>query len=273
MNPYDPLGHCGTAEQMRFQTFNGPHQRSSSFVKKTTTRKARFVTDKIRGNSFPGQIGQYSGCISQPTTSIGRIQGDRIIFALPPKMPRVICPFSFAHTSEYHVVIYVDPPNVEIPFSVNEIPFHHSGAPVDVTSQLKIGQNYIIFNTLSLSHEVVAGIQWKLPSNLMPFVQKIINERDPYEVQAMNCVVSRICPISKEPMNYPGRGQCCDHSQCFDLYAFLKRARETNDWSCPICGKRMDFSMLRHDPSFIEATDPQPFYDDFNDNFITESFF
>ncbi|EAX97005.1 MIZ zinc finger family protein [Trichomonas vaginalis G3] len=48
--------------------------------------------------------------------------------------------------------------------------------------------------------------------------------------------LSLICPLTGQPLKFPGKGNHCRHTQAFNLKAYLKRGVSTGKWYCPICG-------------------------------------
>jgi hypothetical protein len=47
-------------------------------------------------------------------------------------------------------------------------------------------------------------------------------------------------------------GLKCHHSQCFDLNAYIRRSLASNNYLCPVCGKKLGFPELRIDTLFFE---------------------
>ena len=102
------------------------------------------------------------------------------------------------------------------------------------------------------------------------------------DVFADECVVSLHCPLSSARMTVPGRGEACEHAECFDLHTFVRCAvratrvsRRTRcaaplaypechpmhtakkplgrcdfckHWRCPICRTPTTIGALRFDP-------------------------
>lgn len=53
-----------------------------------------------------------------------------------------------------------------------------------------------------------------------------------------------LCPLSGEMIKEPGKGRNCNHTQSFDLNAFLQVATFQRRWTCPICYQNLNFSDL-----------------------------
>lgn len=56
--------------------------------------------------------------------------------------------------------------------------------------------------------------------------------------------LSLICPLTGQPMKYPGKGNQCQHTQAFNLKAYLKRGVSKGKWFCPVCGKFLPHESL-----------------------------
>jgi hypothetical protein len=142
-------------------------------------------------------------------------------------------------------------PGVTIPYILNGIPNIYNGTEVDITEQLKDGENYLIINTTAINQEVLASIEWRNPDTIEDIVQEIINEKQ-MEIPPMMNIITDECPLGKKQIVVPGRGSECQHCQCFDLSTFIKYGQSTGDWKCPICGKLLSIDSLRYDPSFLK---------------------
>lgn len=196
-------------------------------------------------NMFPSPLQQVN------KTCLGEVCEDRICFKLPAHASKLYCPFAFTPSSDHRVVLTCDPPNIHLPFILNDVPFFYAGADIDVTDLLHDGENHMIFNTLALEHDVVTSVMWRMPDNLENYVQRIVDEFPAMEIPIGSQFVTDLCPISRTHIRTPGRGSMCVHAQCFDLLAFLEKARDTGNWMCPICGQQMSLDDLRNDPSFL----------------------
>ena len=62
--------------------------------------------------------------------------------------------------------------------------------------------------------------------------------------------VSAMCPLGKQRITTPARGDQCTHIQCFDLETFLKNVKVTCRWVCPYCTKPINFTALRVDVNY-----------------------
>ena len=195
----------------------------------------------------------------------GQITNDSITFKLPPMSSRVLCQFKFEYTINHRVVLNIIGPNCTIPFNINDIPFSFNGTEIDITDEIKMGQNRIIFNTLSVKESIVACIQWKEAKNVETWVQKIITEFPMMEIKPDTEFVSEIDPILKVQITVPGRGVQCTHAQCFDIRNFLNKAFDTGRWECPICGVRLSYNDLRYDPRFLKNCGTSFVNDDYFD--------
>lgn len=87
-----------------------------------------------------------------------RVNSDSISFSLPPLNPRLVCDFSFEYTIDNRIVINTSSTTV-IPFILNDVPFSLNGNEIDVTDQIKMGQNRLIFNTMNKRQVITANIQ------------------------------------------------------------------------------------------------------------------
>lgn len=80
----------------------------------------------------------------------------------------------------------------------------------------------------------------------------IMNERPIDPIPSLpKYYLSPLCPLSYIPIQYPGRGSCCNHHQCFDLREFLLLHAFNEKWYCPICKKPLTIETLRFDPMFF----------------------
>ena len=196
---------------------------------------------------------------------VGRVINGHISFTLFPKMPKLYCPFSFAHSPGHNVVL-VFYPNYTIPYVLNGTPSIYNGTEVDVTSQLTDGENYLIVNTTAVSQEVLASIEWRDVDTAEDIVQKIIRTTPPMEISPLMQVITDECPLGKKQIQTPGRGTCCEHCQCFDLTTFIKFAQSTGNWNCPVCGKILNIDLLRYDPSYLKNCGTLFLGDDFGED-------
>lgn len=206
-------------------------------------------------------------------TCLGQVCEDRICFRLPAHAPKLYCPFAFTPSSDHRVVLTCEPANLHLPFILNDVPFFYAGADIDVTDLLHDGENHMIFNTMALDHEVITSVMWKMPDNLENYVQRIIDEFPAMEIPIGTQFVTDLCPISRLQMRAPGRGSMCGHAQCFDLLAFLEKARDTGNWMCPICGQQISLNDLRYDPSFLRNCCGRFVVDDYMDADCMNEFF
>ena len=53
--------------------------------------------------------------------------------------------------------------------------------------------------------------------------------------ECLDHTVPLTCPITRQLMRYPARGEQCDHIQCFDLESYLRANSDRLTWKCPIC--------------------------------------
>jgi hypothetical protein len=141
---------------------------------------------------------------------------------------------------------------VSIPFVLNDTPVLYCGKEIDVTSQLRNGENYLLINTTNIPSDVLVSIEWRNCDSPEDLVDKIIKNYDPYVLMPNDQYISDICPMSNKQIQKPGRGLKCAHAQCFDLVTFIKAAQKTGNWNCPICGITLSLELLRHDPSFLK---------------------
>ena len=53
--------------------------------------------------------------------------------------------------------------------------------------------------------------------------------------ECLDHTVPLTCPITRQLMRYPARGDQCEHIQCFDLESYLRANSDRLTWKCPIC--------------------------------------
>ena len=82
---------------------------------------------------------------------IGQIINGHICFRLIPNIPKLYCPFTFAHSENHHVVLNFQPPSATIPFVLNDTPCIFNGSEIDVTNELQNGENYLLVNTTNIT--------------------------------------------------------------------------------------------------------------------------
>ena len=191
----------------------------------------------------------YQGIITQ---CVGQVINDRICFILNPNSPKIFCPFAFSHSTQHRVVLKISPFVGTIPFILNDVPFSFTGIEIDITDHLNDGENHLTFNTLSISINIEASIQWRAVQDISYFIQKIITEFPPMEIPPENQFISDFCPISKKQIVIAVRGMNCKHSQCFDLESFLNIIKDIESIECPLCGNRLTLNSIRHDPQFLK---------------------
>lgn len=211
---------------------------------------------------------QYQNFESCPGTA----SSDSISFKLPPMSSRVLCQFKFEYSIHHRVVVNITGAQAPVPFNINDIPFSFTGTEIDITDQIRMGQNRLIFNTLSSKEPIIACIQWKESKNVESFVQKVITEFPLMEISPDTEFVSEIDPILKTQITVPGRGVMCTHAQCFDIRNFLNKAFDTGHWECPVCGVRLSFNDLRYDPRFLKNCGTSFVNDDYFDPTMGEYF-
>ena len=183
---------------------------------------------------------------------MGQIINGHICFRLIPNIPKLYCPFTFAHAENHHVVLNFQPPSASIPFVLNDTPSIFNGKEIDITEELHNGENYLLVNTSNITFEVLASIEWRNIETPESIVEKIIKNSQPMEIAPNLQFVTDLCPITGRQIKTPGRGAGCAHAQCFDMVAFIQNAQQTGSWNCPICGKPIPLETLRYDPSFLK---------------------
>jgi len=62
-----------------------------------------------------------------------------------------------------------------------------------------------------------------------------------------NFLVATICPITKNQIETPVRGEYCNHVQCVDLKGYLSIQEELTNFCCPICTKGMRLENINLD--------------------------
>jgi len=233
-----------------------PNRRVARLVKNgesdASLKSAVSLDNLDQKGSYPDSPYSRSPYSGNMTQCVGHVVDDKICFELPPNNAKVFCPFSFSHSIQHRVVLKINPFYGNVPFILNEVPFSFSGTEIDVTDHLSDGENHFIFNTMEVSYQVIASLEWRSVQGTSYFVQKIVSEFPPMEIPPENQFVTDICPISKKQIVIAARGAKCIHSQCFDLESFLIRAKETNSMECPLCGNQLSLNTLRHDPQFLK---------------------
>jgi len=231
-------------------------------------------------SGMTSQLGFSTGMgapISSLTTKcLGEVYSDRISFKLSTNEEKIFCPFNYLPICEEQVLLTVVPPQVTLPFTINGVVMLYAGSEVDVSSIIKNGENSIVFNTMNNSSLIVASIQWRLSNNINTLANEIVKKYPSMTILPETNFVTDICPLSHSQIRIASRGSECSHSQCFDLLSFLQNVRNSNVWLCPICGKHLSFSQLRHDPSFLKnceslfKTEVDEFpKSEFEDSFLT----
>jgi hypothetical protein len=275
---YNFFGPYQVGYTMTQQAFSG----GAPIKKKPRSRVARLIPRKVDTNEE-----ESPKIIPQPTFNSpdlaqlqyqnfnscpGTINKDSISFKLPPMSSSVLCQFKFEYSIHHRVVVNIIGAQAPIPFNINDIPFSFTGIEIDITDQIQMGQNRLIFNTLSTKEPIVACIQWKESKNVESFVQKIITEFPLMEIPPDTEFISEIDPILRTQITVPGRGVTCTHAQCFDIRNFLNKAFETGHWECPVCGVRLTFNDLRYDPQFIKNCGTSFVNDDYFDTGMGDYF-
>jgi len=52
------------------------------------------------------------------------------------------------------------------------------------------------------------------------------------------------CPLTRLPMERPGRGKNCEHEQCFELAIYIQEACRMCVWLCPVCSLPVPYGEL-----------------------------
>lgn len=197
------------------------------------------------------------------TKCLGELYSDRICFKLSPHVAKIYCPFNYQKSEENQIILSIVPTIVSLPLEINGQGIIYAGEEIDITDRMRNGDNHFVFNTMDLIVTVVASVQWRMSQNYDFLVRKIIEEHPPMPLQSAAQFITDSCPLSHSEIKYPGRGCNCTHAQCFDLYTFLKNAKETGNWGCPVCGLTLSMSSLRYDPEYLKNCSMQMIGDDF----------
>ena len=123
------------------------------YMRETSSLPSQIPKSGSQGAFFPPSIP-----VPEVYQYVGQVINGSICFRLLPQSNRIFCPFSFTHNAGYRVVLAVNPPNVCIPFVLNEIPYSYNETEVDITEQLENGDNYLICNTMEVDREVIVSI-------------------------------------------------------------------------------------------------------------------
>ena len=186
------------------------------------------------------------------TKCLGEIYSDRICFKLQANVAKIFCPFDYTKSEENQIILTIDPPKVSLPLNINGRDIVYHGQEIDITELMQDGVNHFVFNTISIQMTIVASVQWRMSRNYDFLVNKIMTEYPPMSLPLGAQYITDRCPIGHVKIKNAGRGADCTHLQCFDLLAFLKRAKETNNWGCPVCGLTLSIANLRYDPTFLK---------------------
>lgn len=92
-------------------------------------------------------------------------------------------------------------------------------------------------------------------------VQKIREDNNDDDVEALSTVVSLKDPVSYSRIVDPVRSIHCDHIECFDASSFLQLQLQATSWTCPICNRPLDYESLAIDEYVMEILDTAKAYD------------
>ena len=187
------------------------------------------------------------------TKCLGEVYNDRIAFKLPANVAKIFCPFDYQRSEEYQILLSIDPPKISIPLNLNGKDFIYRGQEMNISDFLQNGANHFVFNTLNIQIVIVASIHFRMSKNYEYYVRKIVSEYPSLTIAPGAQFVTDKCPIGNYRIEYAARGAGCRHAQCFDLLTFLKRANESGNWQCPVCGLTLSVSSLRYDPDYLKS--------------------
>lgn len=128
----------------------------------------------------------------------------------------------------------------------------------DVTQQFAM---YLYLVKLIPMDSLVDAIQSRGHITKESTIQKIINENNDDDVQAISTVLSLKCPLSYCRITVPVRSMYCDHIECFDASSFLLLQQQATTWTCPICNKALQYSALAVDDYLLEILRKTAAYD------------
>lgn len=128
----------------------------------------------------------------------------------------------------------------------------------DVTQQFAM---YLYLVKLIPMDSLVEAIESRGHITKESTIQKIINENNDDDVQAISTVLSLKCPLSYCRITVPVRSMYCDHIECFDASSFLLLQQQATTWTCPICNKALQYSALAVDDYLLEILRKTAAYD------------
>ncbi|KAL4090624.1 hypothetical protein QTP88_025423 [Uroleucon formosanum] len=161
-------------------------------------------------------------------------------------------------------------PKLNIPLLEEKIPWH-CNVPIDITRQTNLKN--CLPNTLKITwskepYEYMVGVfmthrlTWndllvelkKRPvraSDKTKELVKISMEND--SDMGVDCMITTIKdPLTKLRMKLPARGVDCIHLQCFDAIQFLQMNELKQNWTCPLCKKKIKFENIEVDEFFLD---------------------
>lgn len=110
----------------------------------------------------------------------------------------------------------------------------------DCKKYLRPGSNVITFeNKSNTSASFICKIDISVPLSLSTLMTKIPLDVDTSInldiISFKQDTSARVCPITLQNIEYPGKGENCLHDECFDLKSYLDLCNASGNWSCPIC--------------------------------------
>lgn len=139
----------------------------------------------------------------------------------------------------------------------------HATNLVDITVQ-DVQQPFVMFVYLVRPvkiEAIVKSIEERSHISKESTIQKIIDDNNDEDVQAISTVLSLKCPLSYCRITLPVRSMYCDHIECFDASSFLMLQQQATTWTCPICNKALQFSALAVDEYLLEILQKTAAYD------------
>lgn len=218
-----------------------------------------FASNISNGNSSHRQ--NCRGNIPQLT-----VLPNGMTFTLPPGRKDIGFTFNMEIKTAQKIFISTDDYVPMISFDINTYEFRNVSLPIDLTHSLINGHNRILFDTGDFHQPLTIKLLLKEGIDIDELMNQIINERPPPPTIDNDVFASMLCPISKRQIQNPARGVTCHHTQCFDLQTYLERGYQTNEWTCPICGSRINVDDLRYDSSYSAPAYPNNCYPSTYDN-------
>ena len=106
---------------------------------------------------------------------------------------------------------------------------------------------------------IVVVIRWLAKVPIPRLIEKVVSKpASDGLIDIPSSINTGVCPLTCKVITIPVRSIKCLHCECFDLPGFLAMACANNDWTCPICHKRIFAEDLRVDVKYFLKTITPP---------------